>query len=272
MASQRPRRLDHGPRRVSRRARPPVPRPPLQEQTRKWRDQILLDEAEGRAKTSSSPVKTQLTEPNDQRERQVRRRSTASPPRPPTRGRRPRGRDATGKRWPSVLKPDDPDERPLVPAGPQARRGARDEDHATAGPFVDRAARAGSRPRSRRAVRPRPLTIRAMLDEKYGQYTDLADLLGHAGSGPARSVAPGTASRRSNARPRRVAGPRAAVPTAAEPRHVQPRRPPARASPTIAERRSERLHECSRPAAVELRPNFRARLSNDRCHEFRSND
>ncbi|MGZ3487573.1 MAG: serine/threonine protein kinase [Isosphaeraceae bacterium] len=43
---------------------------PYSEQVQKWRDQILLDEAEGRARNLSSPVKTSFTEPHTDGERQ----------------------------------------------------------------------------------------------------------------------------------------------------------------------------------------------------------
>jgi serine/threonine-protein kinase len=44
---------------------------PHREQTRKWRDKILLDEAEGRAKVLTSGAKIRMTEPSNDTERQL---------------------------------------------------------------------------------------------------------------------------------------------------------------------------------------------------------
>ena len=43
---------------------------PYKEQLQKWRDKILLDEAEGRARNLSSKVQTQFSEPHTNAERQ----------------------------------------------------------------------------------------------------------------------------------------------------------------------------------------------------------
>src|SRR5207237_7187066 len=43
---------------------------PYQEQTTKWRDRILLDEAEGRANILAAPVKTKFSDPNNNAESQ----------------------------------------------------------------------------------------------------------------------------------------------------------------------------------------------------------
>ena len=43
---------------------------PYKEQLRKWRDQIILDEADGRARNLSSTVQTQFSEPHTNAERQ----------------------------------------------------------------------------------------------------------------------------------------------------------------------------------------------------------
>ena len=53
------------------------PNHPYREQTRKWRDKILLDDAESRAKVLTSGLKISLTEPANQCRAAVRDRQRA---------------------------------------------------------------------------------------------------------------------------------------------------------------------------------------------------
>ena len=147
---------------------------PYSEQIQKWRDQILLDEAEGRARNLSSPVKTSFSEPHSNSERQYVSFDTLA-----TKAAN-EGNDAQAltywREMARLVKADDREERPWhllaleraakLEAGMQERRAF----------VIDQLARADA---ALRAGRPNEsVTIRAMLMENYSQYTDLADLLG----------------------------------------------------------------------------------------------
>ena len=147
---------------------------PYSEQIQKWRDQILLDEAEGRARNLSSPVKTSFSEPHSNSERQYVSFDTLA-----TKAAT-EGNDALAltywREMARLVKADDREERPWhllaleraakLEAGMQERRAF----------VIDQLARADA---ALRAGRPNEsVTIRAMLMENYSQYTDLADLLG----------------------------------------------------------------------------------------------
>jgi eukaryotic-like serine/threonine-protein kinase len=147
---------------------------PYSEQVQKWRDQILLDEAEGRARNLSSPVKTSFTEPHTDGERQYVSFDTLA-----TRAAA-EGNDLLAltywREMARLIKPDDREERKwhLLALKRATELEARMQERRAF--VIDQIARGDA---ATRAGRPNEsVAIRAMLMEKYSQYTDLADLLG----------------------------------------------------------------------------------------------
>ncbi len=163
---------------------------PYSEQVQKWRDQILLDEAEGRAKNLSSPVKTAFSEPHTDGERQyvsfdaLASRAVAD------------GNEVEAasywREMARLLKPDEPDEKKwhLLAIRRATELEKRVQDRRA---FVsDQLAKASA---ALQAGRPNEsVTIMAMLRENYGHFADLADLLGPQPEAPQPSVAPPGAS------------------------------------------------------------------------------
>jgi serine/threonine-protein kinase len=141
---------------------------------RKWRDQILLDEAEGRARNLSSPVKTSFTEPHTDGERQYVAFDTLAT-RAAAEGNDPQAL-TDWREMARLIKPDDREERKwhLLALKRATELEARMQERRAF--VIDQIARADA---AMRAGRPNEsVAIRAMLMEKYSQYTDLADLLG----------------------------------------------------------------------------------------------
>jgi len=146
---------------------------PYREQTQKWRDQILLDEAEGRAAVLSSPVKlSKINQPaNNTESLFVVTFASAS-------AASERGDDLTAKRaWEEMarkLKPDDPEQRPWHLLALE-RVKDRDVVMRDRRRFVETqlelvmAARLGGRDLEAN-------TISNKLVEQFGHFTDLADL------------------------------------------------------------------------------------------------
>ena len=163
---------------------------PYSEQVQKWRDKILLDEAEGRARNLSSPVKTAFSEPHTEGERQyvsfdvLASKAVAD------------GNEAQAagywREMARLLMPDEPDQRKwhLLAIQRAAELESRIQDRRA---FVmDQLAKASA---ALQAGRPtESVTIMAMLREKYGHFVDLADLLGSPPEAPQPSAAPPGAS------------------------------------------------------------------------------
>ncbi len=149
------------------------PNNPFREQTQKWRDQILLDEAEGRAAVLSSPGKVgRINQPaNNTESLFVVTFASAS-------AASERGDDLTAKRhWEDMaqkLKADDPEQRPwhLLALERVKDRDVvmRDRRRFVETQFdEERTARLGGRILEAN-------TIRNKLFEQFSHFTDLADL------------------------------------------------------------------------------------------------
>jgi serine/threonine-protein kinase len=159
---------------------------PYKEQLRKWRDQILLDEAESRSKNLSSPVKTAFSEPQNNGERQYVSFDTLA------QKAASRGDELMAmnywKEMARVLKPDDREDRKwyllAVRRADELETRIRERQEFVADQLqrAENAIRAG---RPNEAV-----AIRSMLVEKYGHYTDLAGVLGTAAVAPSAEQPP----------------------------------------------------------------------------------
>src|SRR5208337_310698 len=150
----------------------------------KWRDQILLDEAEGRARNLSSPVKTSLSEPHTDGERQYVSFDTLASK------AAAEGNDALAatywREMAQLIKPDDREERKWHLLALQRATKLEAQMQERRAFVIDKLARANA---ALQAGRPtESVTIRAMLRENYGQFADLADLLGP----PPETPPPGT--------------------------------------------------------------------------------
>jgi len=159
---------------------------PYSEQVQKWRDKILLDEAEGRARNLSSPVKTSFSDPHTDGERQyiafdtLASRASAE------------GNDALAatywREMAHLIKPDDREERKWHLLALQRATKLESQIQERRAFVIDKLARANA---ALQAGRPNEsVTIRATLRENYGRYADLADLLGP----PSETPRPGTAA------------------------------------------------------------------------------
>jgi serine/threonine-protein kinase len=157
---------------------------PYKDEVRKWREKIELDEAEGRARSLSSPVKTPFSEPHTNSENKYVTFDTLA-----SKAERDGNEVGAMNYWREmarVLKADDRDEKKWVLL---ANKRA-DELEARIGErrnfVIEQLARADA---ALQAGRPtESVAIRSMLKDKYGQYSDLYDLLGHpAATGPQES-------------------------------------------------------------------------------------
>lgn len=151
---------------------------PYHEQTRQWRDKLMLDIVEGRAKILASPVKTPFSEPSNDFERQFviahTLAATASE----------RGDDLSAiKHWSEFsasLKPDDPDQRPWYLLAQERARTLQntiaDRRQSVARQFasVQTALQEGRRKDAE--------AMHAKLIEQYSRFTDLADVFGQPGT------------------------------------------------------------------------------------------
>jgi serine/threonine-protein kinase len=157
---------------------------PYAEQIQKWRDQIVLDEAEGRARNLSSPVKTSFSEPHTNGERQyvsfdaLATKASAD------------GNDPLALSYwnemARVLKPDDREERKWYLLALKRASELETQMQVRRAFVIDQLGRANA---AMQAGRPNEsITIRAMLMEKYGHYSDLADLLGPPPQTPPHGV------------------------------------------------------------------------------------
>ncbi len=175
------------------------PQNPYREQSAKWRDRILLDEAVSRSELLTAPVKTKFGEPINQAERlYVIAHAVADEA-------SKRGDDVTAvQKWREFagnLRPNDPEERKWrlmalqhaekLEATIQDRRRLVEEQMRIA----NQAEQAG---RSAEAQ-----TIRKKLVEQYSKFIDLADLFPKPPQSdePARAVSPGTGDRGENHEP-----------------------------------------------------------------------
>jgi serine/threonine-protein kinase len=152
------------------------PNHPYKDQILKWRDKIQLEEADGRAKNLSSPIKTQFSEPHTNGERQFVTHDTLA--RKAVEDGNERQAAIYWREMARVLKPDDREDRKwyLLAIQRAEEIDARLQERRA---FVtDQLARAEQALREGRNQEVD--AIRAMLREKYSQYADLADLLGAA--------------------------------------------------------------------------------------------
>lgn len=161
---------------------------PYKEQFQKWRDKIMLDEAEGRARNLSSKV-PRISDPRDDAERHYVTFDTLAS-KAIELGNEVAARDYW-REMARVLSQDDPEQRPwylLALARADELEAKIKERH----DFVlDQLSRAEA---AARAGRPdEASTIRAMVKEKYGRYADLSDLLSASppSSSPAKSAGTG---------------------------------------------------------------------------------
>ncbi|MGO9596652.1 MAG: serine/threonine-protein kinase [Isosphaeraceae bacterium] len=165
---------------------------PFKSDVRKWRDRIALDEANGRAKVLDSPVHTQLSEPRTNTERHYVSFSTLAAK------ASAEGNDTqAAELWREMARlmgPDDREERKWHLLANRRAEEIESRMREQRSFVVDQIARADE---ALQAGRPsEAVAIRAMLKEKYGQYTDLADLLGtrpapaHPDQGSAPAQAP----------------------------------------------------------------------------------
>ena len=159
------------------------PNHPYREQTRAWRDRILLDEVGERARRLESPVHTRFTEPQTTGEHEyVEAYTLASEA-------SGRGDDlAAIQYWEEManrLKPDDAEQRPWALL---ARKRAEDVRKAIAErrEIVKRQLNDAERAR-RLGETLKALTIQAHIMEHYGRYGDVADLLERAGLKPSQT-------------------------------------------------------------------------------------
>lgn len=147
---------------------------PYKAQLQKWRDQILLDEAEGRARNLSSKVQTQFSEPHTNAERQYVSFDTLA-----AKAVEVGNETAAVNYWREMtrmLRPDEPEDRPWYLLANQRAEELQARIKERRDFVTDQLSRAEEAMRSGRSGES--ATIRAMLKEKYGQYADLADLLG----------------------------------------------------------------------------------------------
>ncbi len=150
------------------------PANPYQKTTRQWRDRILLDEAQGRARTLDSAVRTLLSEPQTDGERLYLGFGAAA------RKEVDRGDDlAAARLWDSMaqqVKEDDRTDRKWLllarRRAEDARKAATDRRAFVIAQLqrIAAAARAGRYSES--------AALREDLQKRYARYPDLADLLG----------------------------------------------------------------------------------------------
>lgn len=148
------------------------PEHPYREQTRAWRDKLALDDAEGRARLLASPTPTPFSQPQTNGERQfalyhgMAAKAEAD------------GDEAGAERYwremAGVVSQDDPEDRRwhLLATKRADDLAARVRDRRA---FVEEQFRRAVA--ALQAGRPKEaLQIQAMLREKYGRFTDVADL------------------------------------------------------------------------------------------------
>jgi serine/threonine-protein kinase len=182
---------------------------PYREQTRKWRDEIILEDAEGRAKTLSSPVKIPpLTDPQNNPERQYVSFDVLAAK--ATSEGNERMAAMYWQEMAKVLKADDPDERPWYLLALKRASELETRIRERRAFVVEKLQRADA---ALQAGRPNEyLEIRSMLFDKYGRYSDLSDLLGASpGAQPPESGHPNTSPE---------SGPVPASPPATSPAHT----------------------------------------------------
>lgn len=145
---------------------------PYREQTRAWRDKLVVDEAEGRARLLASPTPTPFSEPQTNGERQFALYNAMAAK------AEAEGNQVDAERYwremAAAIPPDDPDDRKwhLLAVKRADELGAQIRDRRT---FVEEQFRRAVA--ALQAGRPKEaLQIQAMLREKYGRFTDVADL------------------------------------------------------------------------------------------------
>ena len=170
------------------------PNHPYREQTTRWRDRILLRDAEGRAGYLTAPVVTAINQPKTDAERQfVITHAVAAEA-------SKRGDDlAAVQQWKELaakFRPEDKDERQwyllALHRADQLEAAIRDRRQ-----FVETQLRLAGE--AIRAGRPnQAIAIRSKLVEQYAGYTDLADLFPGAalqpGAGSSPPASPGSAT------------------------------------------------------------------------------
>ena len=193
---------------------------PYREQTRKWRDKILLDDAESRAKILTSGLKIRMSEPSNNTERQLVITHELAE------GASGRRDDLTAMRqWQDFAKqltPDDPDERKwyLFALHQVERLENIIKDRRES---VEKKWELAERPRAGRPEEA--VEIKTKLIEQYSGFTDLADIF------PAAPVASGPDQKAAES-PDAPAPPPSAT--------VRPKKPRRRRQPTRRQRRIAR--------------------------------
>ena len=233
---------------------------PYREQTQKWRDQILLEDAESRGKNLTSGLDISLTPPDSDAERKfVIAHEPAS-------GAHGRGDDLTAiRQWQEFaqqVKPDDPDERKWHLLA-RHRISQIENEITDRRQFIEKqlelAKIAYGAGRHNEA-----LMIKRKLIEQFSQFTDLADIFGPTvvapGSAPQTPASaestPGEKTDSSKPSPPKEP---AEPPATATPPNVSPDRPPT-ADPKHdqAFRRSPRVSPSRRFRGIQ--PTIRLRI------------
>jgi serine/threonine-protein kinase len=153
---------------------------PFKSETREWRDRLLLAEAEGRAKTLSSGVKTLLSEPKGKGELQFVAHHKMA------RDSSEKGDDlAAIQQWDDMAKQLDensPDERPWVLYARRQVAILQKEIHDRREVVISQIQRLNAALES--GKNEEAARLRDEILKNFGKYTDLADLLG---TGPANA-------------------------------------------------------------------------------------
>jgi serine/threonine-protein kinase len=166
---------------------------PYKDEIKRWHERIELDEAEGRARSLSSPVKTPFSEPHTNGENKYVTFDTLA-----SKAEQEGSEVGAMNYWQEmarVLKADDREERKWTLLAHKRAAELESRIRGRREFVIEQLARADA---AQQAGRPtESIAIRAMLKDKYGHYTDMIDLLGPpspttpSGSAPAPSQAPG---------------------------------------------------------------------------------
>ena len=200
---------------------------PYREQGARWRDKILLDEAESRSVYLGADRVTVINQPNTNAERLfvlINGVATEASKRGDDLAALQQWKDMAAK-----LKPDDKDDRPwyllALHRAEQLENAIRDRRQ-----FVETQLRLADE--ADRTGRPnQAITIRSKLVDQYAGYTDLADLFPGTAAQPGTAPAPAGRRRRRPRRRHRVRGRASPAQRRRDRRRGQPVHPPRPASP-----------------------------------------
>jgi eukaryotic-like serine/threonine-protein kinase len=159
---------------------------PYKEQTRAWRDKIALSDTESRARMLASPVQTQINKPHDKLEElfvEFNTRAAAA--------EKVKDEVSAAVIWDEMarqLRPDDREERPwhlLARLRTDELRKTITQRRAMVMKLLEQVKTAAQAGRVAEA-----LTLRTEVVSKYGQYKDVADMLGLPPGGAPPASAP----------------------------------------------------------------------------------